>query len=70
MYGSGYVHNVRRVAVWIDSETLMIRKIFQDTPKGMGGGGTRFRFTYTFEPQVNPALDDSRFKFAVPTRQR
>jgi outer membrane lipoprotein-sorting protein len=68
MYGTGHVFNVRPVALWIDSETLMIRKIFQDTPKGYGQPGTRLRFTFTFQPQVNPQLEDARFRFVPPAR--
>lgn len=70
MYGTGHAHNIRRVTLWIDSETQLIRRIFQDTPKGYGTPGSRLRFTFSFEPQVNPTLDDSRFRFVPPVRQR
>jgi outer membrane lipoprotein-sorting protein len=66
-YGqTGHVSNVRRTTVWIDAETLLMRKIFEDTPKGTVAGARR-RITTTFEPQANPALDDSRFTFVVPS---
>jgi outer membrane lipoprotein-sorting protein len=71
-YGTGYVHNVRRVALWIDPDTLLVRKFFQDTPKGYGSGapGSRLRITVTFEAQANPTLDDSKFKFTPPSLQK
>ena len=69
-YGATGRHvNVRRTTVWIDAETLLVRKIFEDTPKG-APAGSRNRITTTFEPQANPSLDDSRFKFVVPTLQK
>jgi hypothetical protein len=49
----------------IDVETLLVRKIFEDTPNGLGAG-LRNRVTTTFEPQANPVLEDSRFRFTVP----
>jgi len=69
-YGAtGRQVNVRRTTVWIDAETLLVRKIFEDTPKG-GPAGSRNRITITFEPQANPTLDDSRFRFVVPSLQK
>jgi outer membrane lipoprotein-sorting protein len=69
-YGAtGRQVNVRRTTVWIDADTLLVRKIFEDTPKG-GPAGSRNRITTTFEPQANPALDDSRFTFVVPSLHR
>jgi outer membrane lipoprotein-sorting protein len=68
-YGTGHVTNVRRTTIWIDPETLLVRRIFEDTPKGMTAGSVK-RVTVTFEPQANPTLDDSRFKFAVPSLQK
>lgn len=67
IYGAtGHIHNVRRTAVWIDTETLLVRKIFEDTPKGTVAGSRRL-VTTTFEAQANPSLEDSRFKFVVPS---
>jgi outer membrane lipoprotein-sorting protein len=62
---TGHIVNERRATVWIDAETLLIRKIFEDTPTGLPTG-SRNRITTTFEPQANPALDDSKFRFTVP----
>jgi outer membrane lipoprotein-sorting protein len=68
-YGTGHEHNIRRTTVWIDTETLLIRRIFEDTPKGVPAG-SRSRRTTTFEALSNPTLDDGRFKFAVPSLQK
>jgi hypothetical protein len=65
-YGNGYEHNVRETTIWIDQETLLIRRIFEDTPRGTPGG-TVSRVTTTFEPVLNPTLEDSRFTFVPPT---
>jgi hypothetical protein len=46
-----------------------VRKIFEDTPNGTGGGITS-SITTTFEPQANPTLEDGRFRFTVPTSQK
>ena len=68
-YGTGHEHNVRRAAVWIDTETLLVRKIFEDTPDGVPAG-TRLRKTTMFNAQANPPLDDSRFRFIVPAARK
>lgn len=67
-YPSGAMTNVRQVTVWIDAETLLVRKVFEDTPKGYPAGSFS-RLTVTIEPQANPALDDGKFQFTVPTFQ-
>jgi hypothetical protein len=67
-YPSGQMTNVRQVAVWIDAETLLVRKVFEDTPKGYPAGSYS-RLTVTIEPQANAMLDDSKFQFTVPTFQ-
>jgi outer membrane lipoprotein-sorting protein len=69
-YGAtGHEVNIRRTTIWIDSETLLVRKIFEDTPKGTPMG-LRSRTTTTFEPQANSTIDDSRFRFVVPSLQK
>jgi hypothetical protein len=68
-YGSGAVAGARPATVWIDVETFLVRKIFEDTPNGTGGGIVS-SITTTFEPQANPTLEDGRFRFAVPTSQK
>lgn len=67
-YPSGQVVNVRPTTVWIDTRTLLIRKVFTDTPKGYPAGSIQ-RLTITIEPRANPALADSVFRFVVPEAQ-
>jgi outer membrane lipoprotein-sorting protein len=55
--------NVRRVTVWIDIESLLVRKIMEES-KPLPG--QRSRNMWIFEPQANPRIDDSRFKFTPP----
>jgi hypothetical protein len=64
-YPSGQVTGVRPVTIWIDEETFLIRKLFEDTPKGSPRGSVSTR-TFTFEPTVNPPLETSSFSFTVP----
>lgn len=66
-YPSGQRTNVRAVTVWIDVQTQLIRRVFEDTPKSMPAGGV-LRSTITFQPQANPALDDAKFQFTVPAK--
>ncbi len=56
--------NARRLTVWIDVESLLIRKVFEKPRTSLPGhiDGT----TTTYEPQANPALDDSRLRFTPP----
>jgi outer membrane lipoprotein-sorting protein len=68
-YGSGAISGARPATAWIDAGTFLVRKIFEDTPQG-AGGGIASRITTTFEPQANPTLEDGRFRFIVPTNQR
>lgn len=60
--------NVRRATVWIDDQNQLLRKIFEDTPKGMPATAI-INITTTLEPQANPQLDDSVFRFTVPSQQ-
>lgn len=63
VYGAtGHVTNVRRTTVWIDAESLLVRKIVEDASEGK----IINRKTYSFEPQANPKLDDGRFEFTPP----
>ena len=67
-YPSGQMTNVRQVTVWIDAESLLVRKVFEDTPKGYAIG-SYLRTTVTIEPRANSKLDDSKFQFTVPLQQ-
>ncbi len=65
---TGHEVNVRRTTIWIDSKTFLIRKVFEDTPKGTIAGAVN-RVTTTFQPHANPSLQDDRFKFTPPEAQ-
>jgi outer membrane lipoprotein-sorting protein len=67
VYGTGYESNKRRTTVWVDAQTLLIRKIFEDW-KSLPGTVNR-RYT-TFSPHANPALDDAKFTFTPPETQQ
>ena len=63
--GTGREVNVRQMTVWVDTESLLIRKVVEESPKGTPAA-TAVRTTTTFEPQANPSLDDGRFQFVAP----
>jgi len=58
-YSTGAVTNAHPTTVWIDVETLLVRKVLEDTSTT----GSVSTTTTTFEPQANPDIDDSRFRF-------
>jgi outer membrane lipoprotein-sorting protein len=62
------VVNVRKTTVWIDAETLLVRRVVEDAPKGTPAGMV-MRVTTTFQPQANPTLEDRRFTFVPPSTQ-
>lgn len=62
---TGRGEETRSVTVWIDAETYLVRKVFEDTPPD-SGAGIISRVTTTFEPQVNPKIDETRFAFTPP----
>jgi hypothetical protein len=64
-YPSGQVTGVRPVTFWIDGETYLIRKVLEDTPKGMPRGSISRRIV-TYDPVPNPPIDNGRFSFTVP----
>lgn len=64
-YPSGQRTGVRPVTVWIDTESQLVRRVFEDTPKAYGASAYH-RVTVDFKPQANPTLDDTTFHFAVP----
>ena len=65
---TGHETNIRPTTVWIDAETLLVRKVFEDSPQGTPASDV-LRFTTTFEPRANPALDDALFRFTPPVRR-
>lgn len=64
-YGTGAVTNTRPTTVWIDAETLLVRKIVEDAVTGSPTGSVD-RITTSFEPLANPELDDAQFRFTPP----
>lgn len=63
----GHFGAARPTTFWIDTETLLVRKMLEDSPQG-ATAGTIERVTTTFQPQANPQLEESRFRFTPPTR--
>ncbi len=64
-YPSGQETGVRPITVWVDAETWLIHKVFQDTPKGFPRGEISRRTT-TIKYRANPKLEPAQFRFAVP----
>jgi outer membrane lipoprotein-sorting protein len=62
-YGTGQEVNIHRLTVWIDAESFFIRKALEEWKTVPGQIS---RVTTIFEPQINPTLDDSKFRFAPP----
>jgi hypothetical protein len=64
-YPSGKMTNVREVTVWLDAQNLLVRKVFEDTPKGYPAG-SYLQLTIQLDPQANPPLEPANFHFTVP----
>jgi hypothetical protein len=64
-YKSGNVAGARAITVWIDTQSLLVRKVFEDTP-GDSGAGTINSITTTLEPMANPAIEAAKFHFEAP----
>lgn len=60
---SGKEVNIRKMTLWIDAESFLIRRVREEWPPV---GGTSTRTITTFEPLANPSLDDAKFKFVAP----
>jgi outer membrane lipoprotein-sorting protein len=66
VYGAtGREVNVRSVSIWVDAQTLLIRKVVEEWPPV---GGQTNRRTTLIEPQANPALQASAMQFTAPAR--
>jgi len=61
---SGHETNIRKAIVWIDAETLLVRRVFEEMQGGAANNVSRT--TTTIDPQANPTVDDARFKFTPP----
>jgi outer membrane lipoprotein-sorting protein len=57
--------NIRKLTLWIDTQSLLIRKIFEDTPKGSPVHDYKHTTT-TYQPLANPKLDANSFRFVAP----
>ena len=64
-YPSGQVTGVRPITIWIDAETYLIHKVFQDTPKGYPRNEISRRTT-TIKHRANPKLTPAQFRYTVP----
>ncbi len=64
-YPSGRETGVRPITLWIDAESFLLRKVLEDTPKGMPRGSISRRITM-IQPHGNPKLEPAQFHFAVP----
>jgi outer membrane lipoprotein-sorting protein len=69
VYPSGKEVNVRKVTVWIDAKTMLVRRVFEDTPRGSMASSVN-RYITTVDPQVNPKVEERAFRFVVPDSQR
>jgi len=64
-YPSGQETGVRAITIWIDAETYLIHKVFEDTPKGYPRNEISRRTT-TIKHRANPKLAPAQFRFSVP----
>jgi outer membrane lipoprotein-sorting protein len=55
--------NVRKLTLWIDADTLLIRKVLEEA-KPLPG--QRSRIITTYEPRANVSIADSTFRFVPP----
>jgi hypothetical protein len=64
VYGAtGRETNVHKLVVWIDADSLLLRKVLEEWQPLPG---QRSRVTTNYEPQANPSLDDSLLRFTPP----
>lgn len=61
---AGSVSRPQPTTLLIDSQTLLLHKIVEDTPPDFVGVNRR---TTTFRPTADQEVDDNRFSFVVPT---
>lgn len=57
--------NIRKVTVWIDTDSFLVRKMVEEW-KALPG--QRNRTTTSYEPRPNPTLSDAQFKFTPPAQ--
>jgi outer membrane lipoprotein-sorting protein len=64
VYGqSGKQVNFRKLTVWIDMQTFLVRQIREE---GTPAAGSIDRTTTTYQPKANPAIAEGSFKFTPP----
>jgi hypothetical protein len=64
-YSNGAVTSTSSVTVWIDSDSLLVRKILVETPNE-SPRGVIDRSIAMFAPHANPELKTTLFRFSVP----
>lgn len=65
IYGAtGRESNVRKMTVWIDKDSLLIRKVVE-VPREILPGQIN-KTTTIYDPVANPTIDQTRFKFVPP----
>ena len=57
--------NVRKLTVWIDTETFLIRRIAQDSGRVPGGSDHRIQMV-NYQPQANATIEEANLKFTPP----
>jgi outer membrane lipoprotein-sorting protein len=62
-FQNGAAGEPTQTTIWIDAETLLVRRIVQET---RAGGRLTGRGTATLAPVADPALADALFRFSVP----
>ncbi len=65
-YGTGAVSGAHPATLWIDVESLLVRKLYEDTSDDTGGGTTQ-TLTTTFEPRADPPLEPTTIDFRPPS---
>jgi len=63
---SGKAVNLRKVTVYVDEQTLLVRRVVEEWPALPGQVS---RQTITLRSYANPSIDDARFKFIPPVAQ-
>jgi outer membrane lipoprotein-sorting protein len=55
--------NIRKATIWIDTDSSLVRQVKEEW-KPLPGH--RSRVTTTFQPQANPTINESKFRFVAP----
>jgi outer membrane lipoprotein-sorting protein len=63
LYGTGAEVNVRKLTVWIETGSYLVRKVTEEAPSAPGALN---RTTTIFVPQADPKLADDAFQFTPP----